>query len=326
MKHLFYLLLLLVHPLHAQDPNEQLIEELKYAPDLPSLTQAIKKAKAAGLPGQLLLEARFIFLVNENDIPALAALAPELEKQLPDFSTDNTMTFATKEDFESIVHYTKALAALQKNDTPLFKKHITEAFWLSPGHAAQFAPLIDELRMKEVMAKVTLDLKRSFADQKKEGAQSSLEKILGDSPAFLIHFWTPDFEPAMITLPEIAIVSKTLIKNNIPVASFLLGTSAETQKRAADFLAGEGRTNPGHWLMDTEKDSLASLFRVDTFPTVVLVNRQGKILFNGDPANKALWDQLAILNPAITPPTIDPVLPEFDTPDLPAKEKTQQPK
>lgn len=38
------------------------------------------------------------------------------------------MLFAVKEDFASIVQYTKALAALQKNQMTLFEKHITEAF------------------------------------------------------------------------------------------------------------------------------------------------------------------------------------------------------
>ncbi len=38
------------------------------------------------------------------------------------------MLFAVREDFASIVQYTKALSALQKNEITLFKKHITEAF------------------------------------------------------------------------------------------------------------------------------------------------------------------------------------------------------
>lgn len=325
MKHLLLIILILAHPLRAQvtDQRNQLIEELKFAPDVTSLNQAIKKAKEAGLPGQLILEARFIFLVNENDIKSLAALAPELEKQLPGFSADNTMIFAVKDDFESIVHYTKALAALEKKDTPLFKKHITEAFWLSPSHASQFAPHIHQLRLQEAMKKVTLNLERSFEDQKKEETKTSLKQIAGDAPAFLIHFWIPGFDPSMMAMPEMKIVSQTLIKNKIPVVSFLLGDTSEIKEEAAAYLAGEGSANPGHWLIDAEKSSLASQLRVTSFPTVVLVDHQGRILFNGDPADKDLWDELARLNPEIKPPTIEPVLPDSGSPGLPDEEKPE---
>ena len=192
MQHLLILLLILAHPLRAQktEHKDQLINELMTAPDATSLSQAIEKAKEAGLPEQMILEARFVFRVNENDIKALAALAPELEAHLPKFSADNTMIFAVKEDFESIVYYTRALIALQKKDTALFKKHITEAFWLSPAHAAQFAPHINDLRMKAAMDKITLDLKRTFENQKKKDTPTSLAQIAGDAPAFLMHFWS----------------------------------------------------------------------------------------------------------------------------------------
>ena len=109
------------------------------APDAASLNAAIETARKAGLPNQMFLEAQFIYLVNQNDQAGLADLAPTLEAQLPKYSSDDTMIFAVKEDFESIIHYTKALAALEKKDPTLFKKHITEAFWLSPAHASQFA-------------------------------------------------------------------------------------------------------------------------------------------------------------------------------------------
>ncbi|MFT6861587.1 MAG: hypothetical protein ACJAVK_000139 [Akkermansiaceae bacterium] len=319
MKYLLILLLILVHPLHAQNSGhkDKLINELMTAPDATSLSLAIEKAKQAGLPGQMILEARFVFRVNENDIKKLAALAPELEAQLPNFSVDNTMIFAVKEDFASIVSYTKALAALQKEDTALFKKHITEAFWLSPAHAAQFAPHINDLRMKTAMAKITLDLKRTFENQKEKDTPTSLAQIAGDAPAFLLHFWSPWVQPSVLAMPEIATVSDTLIKNKIPVISFLLSGTAESRKEAVAYLADEGRTNPGAWLVDPEKSSLASLLRITSFPTVVLVDRSGQLLFNGDPSAKELWDELTRLNPEISPPTTGPVLSGSDSPDLP---------
>ena len=315
MKLLLTAFLSLILPALTQElPNdrEKLLEALLNAPDRASLDQAIKNGKAAGLPDQLFLEARFVFLVNEDNRGALATLSTELEAHLPKFSPDDTMLFAVKEDFASIVQYTKALAALQDNDTTLFKKHITEAFWLAPSHATQFAPLIDDMRINEAMKKITLDLNLKFEDQRLKGESKSLKAIAGGSPAFLIHFWSPWASQAAAIMDEFLIISDSLIKNNIPVASILLSSTTEARRAGDDFLTKEKRGNIGHWLVDTEKFSLGSLMRVSSFPTVVLVSNKGEILFNGDPADRRLWELLTAINPEISEPTIDVVLPKID--------------
>ncbi len=322
MKQLFLpLLLAATLPLTAQEtPNrEQLIEALMQAPDETSLTAAITAGEKAGLPNQMFLEARFIHLINKNDPTALAALAPALQKQLPHYSPDDTLIFGVKEDFESIIYYARALAALQKNDTPLFKKLITEAYWLSPAHGTQFAPHITEVRLKEAMAKVTLDLNRTFIDQKQSDKTTTFKQLLGDAPALLLHFWTPWVQPSILAMPEVDALAKKLTENKIPVASLLLAGTAESKKDADLYLAENKTTTTGHWLVDATKSSLASTLRIAAFPTVVLIKNDGTILFNGDPADADLWQELATLNPAITPPTKNPVLtdapPEKPNPD-----------
>ena len=315
MKLLLTAFLSLILPAFTQElPNdrEKILEALLNAPDRTSLDQAIKAGKAAGLPDQLFLEARFVLLVNEDDRVALATLSSELEAHLPKFSLDDTMLFAVKEDFASIVQYTKALAALQNNDTTLFKKHITEAFWLAPSHATQFAPLIDDMRINEAMKKITLDLNLEFEDQRVKGESKSLKAIAGGSPAFLIHFWSPWASQAMAIMDEFQIISGSLIKNNIPVASILLSSTTEARRAGDDLVARKKQGNTAHWLVDTEKFSLGSLMRVSSFPTVVLVSNKGEILFNGDPANRRLWEIMTAINPEITEPTINAVLPKKD--------------
>ncbi len=323
MKRLLPLLLALTLPNFAQQANhEQLIEALMQAPDEQSLNDAITAGKKAGLSEQIFLEARFILLVNQNDIPGLAALAPTFEAQLPNYSRDNTMIFGAKEDFESIVHYTKALGALQKDDTPLFKKHITEAYWLSPAHGTQFAPHIKAVRLKQAMSKVTLDLDRNFEDQKQSDKKTSLKEIAGESPVFLIHFWTPWIQPSLLAMPEFSAVAKVLTENKIPVVSFLLAGTADSRKEADNFIAENKDTQLGRWLIDPSTSSLASTLRIADLPTVVLANKEGRILFNGDPASITLWQKLAEINADIKPPTINPVLPEdlLEDPLTPQKE------
>ncbi len=311
MKHLLASLIILSTSLSAQSlpERDQLIESLLQATDEKSLQSTILKARKAGLPEQMFLEARFILLINQNDTEGLAALAPALEAQLPTYSSDHTMIFATQEDFESTLHYTKALAALQQDDTPLFKKHITEAYWLSPAHSSQFAPHINAVRLKESMAKLTLKLDRKFQNQKHPSKQSSLRELAADAPIFLLHFWSPWIQTSLLAMPEYHAIANTLNKQQIPTISFLLAGTNESRKDADTFLS-EQSSAQGHWLIDSPTSSLASTLRISTFPTVVLVSKDGQILFNGDPASASLWQQLAQVNSNIKAPKIDPVLPE----------------
>lgn len=318
MKTLFSLLLTLGLPLTAQEikqssspiDRDQLMSNLMNATDARGLQKALAAAKQGGLPEQMLLEAQFLFLINENNLPALAALGPKLEKHLPSFSPDRTLIFAVKEDFESVLHYSKALDALLKKDTVLFKKHITEAFWLGPDHAAQFAPHIKKLRMENAMTRLVLDLERPFEDQREDTQKKSLSDLQGKAPALLIHFWSPWVQQSILTMPEFAKAAKPLLDNGIPVASFLITSTSESRKDADQFLTTEGQNLPGAWLVDTAKSPLSSSLRVSTFPTVVLVNKKGGILFNGDPADPALWKELARINPKIKAPAEDLVLPD----------------
>jgi len=129
MKQIIPLLTALLLPLSAQEENtkEAIIESLMQADNVAQLNSAIAAAKKANLPQQMIVEARFMYHINQDDLTSLAALSPALAKELPTYSPDNTLIFGTKEDYESVVYYTKALGALEKKDIPLFKKHITEA-------------------------------------------------------------------------------------------------------------------------------------------------------------------------------------------------------
>ena len=311
MKQIIPLLTALLLPLSAQEENtkEAIIESLMQADNVAQLNSAIAAAKKANLPQQMIVEARFMYHINQDDLASLAALSPALAKELPTYSPDNTLIFGTKEDYESVVYYTKALGALEKKDIPLFKKHITEAFWLSPAHGAQFAPHIEEIRLQQAMAKTTLDLTRELTDQKNLTTKTTLAKLTGDSPAILLHFWSPWVDGSMFFIPEYAKISKHLIENKIPTASILLAGNSEARKNASDFLQETKDPTPGSWLIDHEKKSLATTLRIARFPSTVLVKKDGSILFNGDPGNPDLWEKLANLNSNIKQPPL-PIVPE----------------
>ena len=65
----------------GQESREILIQRLFEADDERKLNDAIEAAEAGGVARQVTLEARFLFLVDQEDFAAVAALGPVLEAQ-----------------------------------------------------------------------------------------------------------------------------------------------------------------------------------------------------------------------------------------------------
>ncbi len=318
MKHIVPVYASLFLGLFAQDqlpaPREDLVTALMEARDEKSFSAAYLAGTKGGLPEQTLIEARFLYLVDEGDQKSLAAYAPVLQKQLANFSVDDSTIFSVREDFESIVEYALALDALQKNNDELFKKHITEAFWHSPAQAGLFEPLITEARLKKAMQQITLDLSDPFENQEKGGTTTSLKNIIGDAPAILLHFWTPWIQQSIEGMSAYSSTSKTLSDHGLPSTSILLTGTSDSRKDADAFLASTRGSIPGHWMIDREKQSLVSTFRIQNFPVVALVSKEGKVLFNGNPGDPVLWTELGKINPAIKQPKIELPLPDLENP------------
>ena len=225
----------------------------------------------------------------------------------------DSVIFAVKEDFMAVHEYTLALGALEKNNSAAFKKHITEAFWLSPSQAGVFGPHINEHRLAKKMDTLKLDLTQELEVQSKESKKTTFKKLLGDSPAIALHFWTPWSQESVNSFPDFLATSKALHKNNLPSASILITGNAESRDDADSFLADYKSPLPGFWLIDAKENQLSTTLRIANFPTIVLIAKDGTVLFHGDPGANKFWAQLKKLSPNITrphSPTINLPLPK----------------
>jgi len=284
------------------DSRDALVGALFEAPDSASFEKAFAAAKAGKIPNQILVEARFLALVDYADRAALAAYAPTIKAQMENDQMKDSVIFAVKEDFMAVYQYCLALGALEKNDSASFKKHITEAFWLSPSQAGVFGPHINEHRLAKKMAELKLDLNQEMEIQSKESKKTTLTKLLGKSPAMALHFWTPWSQESVNSFPDFLATAKVLQKNNIPTTSILITGNAESRTDADSLLAEYKAPLPGSWLIDAKENRLSSILRIANFPTIVIVNKNGTILFHGDPAAENFWIQLKKLSPDISRP------------------------
>ncbi len=285
-------------------PREAALEHLLAERKSPEALQAaIDEARKQGVSEQVILEARFLYLVDRHDDAAIGALLPEFIKRRANFNIDESKTFACKEDWLAVNEYVEAIAALNQGDKPAFKQHITEAFWLSPRQAAAFAPHIERVHLDEAMRSIKIDFAAQFitinSDQPK-----TLKNLLGNNQALLLHFWSPWSEECEASMPGFGVTAKVLLANNIAVASFLPPASPKLLSDARSSLKVLGEKPPGAWLADHASHPVSRELRVLDLPTMVLVANDGRVLFNGSPSDDALWLALLKVNPAIHRPPL----------------------
>lgn len=300
---------------HAQDvgeapfaelpPREAALEHLLSERESPeALEKAVLAARAQGVSEQAILEARFLFHVDRRDDDAIAAMAPEFLKRRDVMKIEESEIFAIREDWLAVTEYVQAIAALKKEDRDGFKKHITEAFWLSPRQGAAFAPHIDRLRLEDAMRAITLDFAATRLAPLAGGDALGLDSVMKGKKAMLIHFWSPWSRESEDSMPDFAITAKALLAKDIAVISILPEQSDQAVFEGRKAVEGLGKEGTGEWLLDRRQRPLARELRVQNIPVMILVTPEGKILFNGHPTDEMLWERLGEIVPEIERPEV----------------------
>ncbi len=287
--------------------REAAMEKLMAERECPDeFATAIQVARNAGIAEQGILEAKFLFHVDRGEDDKIAALKPEFLKRRDTFKIEESEIFAATEDWLAVTEYVQALAAIQNADAVAFKRHITEAFWLSPQKGAAFAPHIERQRLTEAMKTVRVDFSTRLAPLHENGT-IPLSKINDGSKATLLHFWSPWSHECEVAMPDFLATAEELAKHNIAVVSILPEQSEEIRMDALDSLEPLGPKPPGAWVVDRPKAPLAGILRVRNVPTMVLLDQEGAVLFNGHPVDASLWETLGKVAPEmVRPPAMRP--------------------
>lgn len=263
--------------------------------------KAVADARKHGVPEQSILEARFLFHVDRRDDAAIAALLPEFEKHAATFRIEDSAVFGVKEDWLAVIEYVKAIHSLRKGDRSAFKQHITEAFWLSPRQGAAFAPHIERLRLDEAMRSVKLDFHIAMTPLD-GGDPVAPAALIKDKKALLIHFWSPWSRECEAAMRDFATTAKSLIAHDVAVLSLIPDDDPKLLSDARAMRQPLHDKPAGTWLIDSKDKPFGRELRVLDLPAMVLVSPEGKILFNGTPADEELWNKLREVNASIARP------------------------
>lgn len=291
-------------PFAGLDPLQAAVEKMLSERESPeSFKKSIQEARKLGAGKQAILEARFIFHVDRNEDDALAEMAPELVAQREKFKLSESEIFGVTEDWLAVVEYVQAIAALKKDDQASFKKHITEAFWLSPKQGVAFAPHIERLRLDKAMKKVRVDFSRTHTTV--TGESVTLASITESKKALLLHFWSPWSRECEANVTDFITTEKELSSNGIPVVTVIGESEPEVFSDIDAIFSTLSKKPPGTWISDSDKASLSRQLRIQNVPMMTLVGLDGKVLFNGHPAEKRLWEKLQTISPGIKRPKSD---------------------
>ena len=262
---------------------------------------AMADARKHGVAEQAILEARFLYHVDHREDAAIAALLPEFLSRLNSFKQEDSAIFGQKEDWLAVVEYVQAIASLGKGDKDAFKKHITEAFWLSPGQAAAFAPHIERMRLEEAMREVKLDFNVKLVSLA-VADPVSLKQIIGDKKALLLHFWSPRGPECEAAMPDFIATASSLADKDIAVVSLLPNDAPELLTEARAMIKPYAGKASGTWLADTAADSYGRILRIRNLPTMVLVSSEGRVLFNGHPTDDSFWESMRKIDARVSRP------------------------
>jgi thiol-disulfide isomerase/thioredoxin len=268
---------------------------------LQAFERAIRDARDAGIGEQAILEARFLYYVDNQDDASIAAMLPELLKRRATFRLADSVIFSVEEDWLAVVEYVQSVAALAKDDKDAFKKHITEAFWLSPRQAAAFAPHIERMRLEETMRGLKLDLAIECAPLS-AGKAVSLKSLAEGKKALLLHFWSPWSHECEAAMPDFVTTASLLVSKGFAVVSLVPARAKAMLDDAANTVASLPGADASAWLVDPDGGMLARKLRVQNLPTMVIVSPEGKVLFNGSPDDRRLWETLHGIDPSAARP------------------------
>ncbi len=269
-----------------------------------ALEDAIDRARKLGASDQSVLEARFLFSVDRRDDSVIADLAPQFLARKDSFKIEDSEIFGVREDWLAVVEYTQAIACLKKQDKAGFKQHITEAFWLSPRQGAAFAPHIERLRLNEAMKDLKVDF--STALETLDGTTTTPRDVLGDRKALFLHFFSPWSRECEESLPDFIKLATSLEKAGVAVMTIIGEPDADTRADTDALLSSLKSKPAGTWVTDRTQRPLSVALRVQSAPTMVLVDLDGSILFNGHPSERELWDAIGKVAPEFERPASAP--------------------
>lgn len=248
---------------------------------------ALQAAEKQGdIAPQVLLEARFINHIDQHDYRALGELSKELAPLYDQFDGTLSQIFTLEDDWKAIIHFTQALAALELQQDGPFKRHMQDAFWLSPRQAPALAPHIERFKLDKAMAKLKIDLSTQLPQLEKPRVPRAIGTA--KAPAQLIFFWSPWSQEWIENIDAWKAFCHDAKQAGITSTCILGELNPEILADAKSTLDEFQVRDHATWLTEMPNLELSRKLLIQNLPTAILIKADGSILYNGTPGTAEL--------------------------------------
>ncbi len=287
------LLLFLSSPFLKAEKNE-LFSKLMGERQPEAFKKLLSESHAAGENEQVLLEAEFLFNIDNGSDADIASLLPRFLKSRENDKIEQSNIFTAPEDRDATIEFVKALDASLRDDLAAFETHMKAAFWLNPERADTFAPYAIKVKTRKALEKIlfVLDTKQTKLG---DAATPSFKEILADKKALVLHYWTPWKAGAEESLVSFTTLVSDMKSQNIAIASVLPADASADPTSFSNILQEAKVTELAPWLIDTD-NILSRRYFIKSSPTLLLIDKNGKILFHGSPDDKLFKEKLKMLD------------------------------
>lgn len=265
-------------PVDSPELIEKLLDEYD---SREAFVAAVADAEKRGASVGLIVKAHLLSGLREYDASLLRIAFARAEKA----------ALVPRREVAWLMVIARAYLAGEAHQFGEAERLFKEAFWMEPQKADTVGRAASYTRRMQRMAALTLDLDRPF--RASAGGTTTLRTLLQGKKALLLDLWAPWCTPCLEGLPALKVRQQKLAPLQIAVA----GINTEKDAAKAERVRRESAIS-FPWLLDAAEQALGDLLSINSIPRAVVISPEGKILYNGDPANDVLDSLLAKLTEA----------------------------
>ncbi|MCB1051386.1 MAG: TlpA family protein disulfide reductase [Acidobacteria bacterium] len=249
----------------------------------------IEQALAAvdsSVPHNLVVEGNLLFTIMNRTLADHHALLADIQKVQAQVDAGSyEWAVLPNQEFPFYVALIKALQAFHQKNEADFETHIKDAFWAQPAAGPMLQAVITDFKSEQRLANVRVPLDQPLNDI--NGKPVILAELAKGKKFVLLDFWAAWCRPCLDNMPELKSMSEEWGPRGVLFASINLDTDPS---KAAPAIARYEFAFP--CLVDPREEGLDELLGIDSIPRAILVNPEGKVLYNGHPGDPKLAELL----------------------------------
>lgn len=228
------------------------------------------------------LEALISRFCITADIDCLVSMLHIFDAELAETPFGESRIFETKDLRDGFIFGLRAIDAFRWKRFDEMREYARKCFELNPSafNMLEIREVLEDAR-DEVFASVSnVMLPLDVRLQNIGGEPVTLGELCANNKAVFLDFWASWCGPCLRRMPELKAKAEVYSELGIYIAA--INTDSKDPIEKAKRIKKEYDMNIP-WLIEPEDEPFSRALNIDSIPRVVMLDRQGKVIFNGHP-------------------------------------------